>query len=68
MAQRTIIKYDGSREIQEHIIKITNITTMLKTLGMIVDGSFLVQFILNLLPPNYGIFQIDYNCSTPHPT
>ncbi|KAG8365801.1 hypothetical protein BUALT_Bualt17G0009600 [Buddleja alternifolia] len=33
----------------------------LKSLGMTVDDSFLVQFILNSLPPEYGPFQINYN-------
>ncbi|KAH0696611.1 hypothetical protein KY289_014093 [Solanum tuberosum] len=33
----------------------------LKTLGMKVDDTFLVQFILNSLPLEYGPFQINYN-------
>ncbi|KAK5772755.1 hypothetical protein PVK06_049049 [Gossypium arboreum] len=55
------MKYDRSRGMQEHIIEKTNIASRLKTLGMMVDDSFLVQFILNSLPPNYGSFQINYN-------
>ena len=39
----------------------TNIASRLKTLGMAVDDSFLVQFILNSLPSEYGAFQINYN-------
>ena len=31
------------------------------TLGMKVEDSFLVQFIMNSLPPEYGPFQINYN-------
>ena len=61
MAQLTTMKYDGSRGMQEHIIEMTNISARLKTLGMMVDDSFLVHFILNSLPPNYGPFQINYN-------
>ncbi|XP_060211145.1 uncharacterized protein LOC132638195 [Lycium barbarum] len=47
--------------MQKHIIDITNITTRLRASGMKVDDFFLVQFILNLLPPECGPFQINYN-------
>ena len=39
----------------------TNIAVRLKTLDMIVDDSFMVQFILNSLPSEYEAFQINYN-------
>ncbi|KAL3530447.1 hypothetical protein ACH5RR_009769 [Cinchona calisaya] len=61
MAQLTTIKFDGSRGMQEHIIEMSNVAARLKTLGMAVEDSFFVQFILNSLPPNYGPFQINYN-------
>ncbi|XP_019236491.1 PREDICTED: uncharacterized protein LOC109222002 [Nicotiana attenuata] len=61
MAELTTMKFDGSGSMQNHIIKMTNITTRLQTLGMKVDDSFLVQFIMNLLPPEYGPSQINYN-------
>ena len=61
MAQLTTMKFDGSRSMQEHTIEMTNIAARLKTLGMAVDDSFLVQFILNSLPSEYGAFQINYN-------
>ncbi|KAK5794646.1 hypothetical protein PVK06_035885 [Gossypium arboreum] len=61
MAQLTIIKYHRSRGTQEHIIEMTNIATRLKTLEMMVYDLFLVQFILNSRPSNYGSFQINYN-------
>nr|KJB36099.1 hypothetical protein B456_006G141100 [Gossypium raimondii] len=53
MAQLTTTKFDGTREIQEHIIEMTNIVTSLKPYGMVLDDSFLVQFILNSLPLNF---------------
>ncbi|XP_060195416.1 uncharacterized protein LOC132624692 [Lycium barbarum] len=56
MDELTTMKFDGSRSMQNHIIKMTNIAARLRTLGMKVDGSFLVQFILNSLPPEYGPF------------
>lgn len=62
MARLTTMKFDGSRGMYEHVIGMTNIAAQLKKLEMTVDDSFLVQFILNSLPPQYGPFQI--NCNT----
>jgi len=45
----TIMKFDGSRTMHEQVIEMTNIATRLKTLGMVVNENFLVQFILNSL-------------------
>jgi len=50
MSTLVTMKFDGSRTMYEHVIKMTNIATRLKTLKMIVNENFLVQFILNLLP------------------
>ena len=61
MARLTTMKFDGLRSMHEHTIKMTNIATRLKTLGMAMDDSFLVQFILNSLPSEYRTFQINYN-------
>ncbi|XP_019228950.1 PREDICTED: uncharacterized protein LOC109210035 [Nicotiana attenuata] len=61
MAELTTMKFDGSRSMQNHIIEMTNIAARLQTLEMKVDDSFLVQFILNSLPPEYGPFRINYN-------
>jgi hypothetical protein len=57
----TIMKFDGSRTIHEHVIEIINITERLKLWGMNMDGNFIVQFIINLLPPEYDPLQINYN-------
>ncbi|GMP50558.1 hypothetical protein CsSME_00017128 [Camellia sinensis var. sinensis] len=38
-----------------------DIAAKLKTLGMQVDETFLVQFILNSLPSQFGAFKIHYN-------
>ncbi|XP_058004015.1 uncharacterized protein LOC131180675 [Hevea brasiliensis] len=61
MAQLTTMKYNGSKSMHEHIIEMSDIAARLKTIGMAVDDSFLVQFILNSLPLEYGPFQINYN-------
>ena len=61
MAKLTTMKFDGKHGIQEHAIEMTNLAAQLKTLGINLDEFFLVQFILNSLPPQYGPFQINYN-------
>ena len=60
MSTLTTMKFDGSRTMHEHVIEMTNFSTRLKSLGMEVDESFLVQFILNSLPSEYGPFQMNY--------
>ena len=56
------MKYDGSRTMHEHVLKMTTLASKLKTLGMNVDEYFLVQFILNSLPhEQYSPFQMNYN-------
>ncbi|XP_070015621.1 uncharacterized protein [Nicotiana sylvestris] len=56
MVELTTMKFDGSRSMKNHIIEMTNIAARLQTLGMKVDDSSLVQFILNSLPLEYGPF------------
>jgi len=56
----TTMKFDGSRTIHEHVIEMKNIVR-LKSLGMVVDENFLVQFILNSLTFEYDHFQMNYN-------
>ncbi|KAG8377675.1 hypothetical protein BUALT_Bualt08G0057500 [Buddleja alternifolia] len=61
MAELTTMKYDGSRSMQQHVLEMTNTAARLKSLVLTVDDSFLGQFILNSLPPDYGPFQINFN-------
>jgi hypothetical protein len=61
MGTLTTMKFDGSHTIHEHIIEMTNITVRLKLLRMDMDASFLLQFIINSLPLEYGHFQMNYN-------
>ncbi|XP_028063222.1 uncharacterized protein LOC114266519 [Camellia sinensis] len=60
MAKLTIIKYDGNRGVQDHILNMANKAVKFKTLGMEVDETFLVQFILNSLPSQFDAFKIHY--------
>ena len=57
----TPIKFDGSRIMYEHIVEMTNIAAILKSMGMEVNENFLVTFILNSLPPEHGPFHMNYN-------
>lgn len=61
MAELTTMKFDSVSEMNKHVFDMTNLDARLKTLGMNVDENFIVQFILNSLPPQYGPFQIHYN-------
>ncbi|KAH6822906.1 Ribosomal protein L19e family protein [Perilla frutescens var. hirtella] len=61
MSTLTTMKFDGSRTMHEHVIEMTNIAAKLKSLGMAMNENFLVQFILNSLPTEYGPFQMSYN-------
>ena len=61
MGTLTTMKFDSSCTMHEHVIEITNIVTRLKSLGKNVDENFLVQFIINSLPSEYGPFQMNYN-------
>ncbi|KAK9148100.1 hypothetical protein Scep_006857 [Stephania cephalantha] len=61
MDDLTTRKFDGTCEMHEHVLEMTNIAAKLKGLGMNVDEFFLVQFILNSLHSQYGPFQILYN-------
>jgi hypothetical protein len=56
MAKLTTMKFDGTHGMHEHVLEMTNLVAQLKTLEMNVDEFFLVQFILNSLPPQYGPF------------
>jgi len=61
MSTLTIVKFDGSHTMHEHIIEMINIAARLKTLGLTVNENFLVQLILNSLPFEYDPFQMSYN-------
>ncbi|CAI0547558.1 unnamed protein product [Linum tenue] len=47
--------------MHDHCIEMTNLATRLRNLEISLDNSFLVQFILNSLSPQYIHFQIHYN-------
>jgi hypothetical protein len=55
MAKITTMKFDGTRGMHEHVLEMASLAAQLKTLEMNLDEFFLVQFILNSLPPQYAI-------------
>jgi len=61
MSTLTTMKFDGGRTMHEHLTEMKNIATRLKSMGLEVNENFLVQFIMNSLPPQYAPFQINYN-------
>ncbi|RVW93405.1 Retrovirus-related Pol polyprotein from transposon TNT 1-94 [Vitis vinifera] len=64
MAELTTMKYDGRKGIQQHILNMTEKAAKLKALGMSMDESFLVQFVLNSLPSQFAPFKIHYNTNS----
>lgn len=57
----TTLKFDSSRIMHEHLTKMINITIILRPIIIKIDESFLMTFIMDSLPPQYGQFQINYN-------
>jgi len=47
--------------IRDYVTGMTNLAVKLKSMGMDVSESFLVQFIVNLLLAEFGQFQVNYN-------
>ena len=53
----TSLKLTGIRGVREHIMEMRDIVAQLKKLEVETFESFLVHFILNILPPLYGPFK-----------
>ena len=54
-------KLTGIREVHDHIMRMRDILAQLKTLEVTMLETFLVHYILNTLPQQYGPFKISYN-------
>ncbi|KAK9232999.1 hypothetical protein WN943_023248 [Citrus x changshan-huyou] len=54
-------KFTGTKGVREHIMEMRDIAARLKSLEIEISESFLVHFILNSLPQDYGPFKISYN-------
>ena len=54
MSELTTKQFDWSQPIHDHIIGMVNVAVKLKSMGMDVSESFLIQFIINSLPLEFG--------------
>lgn len=54
MSKLTTKKFDWTQFIRDHVTRMINLRTKLILMGMDVNKSFLIQFIINLLPPDFG--------------
>ena len=54
-------KFDWSQPIHDHVTEMVDLTTKLNAMEMEVSESFLVQFILNSFPAEFGQFQVNHN-------
>ena len=66
LASTLIMKFSSMRlttvkGVREHIMQMRDIAAQMKTLEVDMSESFLVHYILNTLPLQYGPFKISYN-------
>ena len=55
------LRLTSVKGVREYIMKMQDISAQLKKLEIDMSESFLVHFILNTLPHEYGPFKISYN-------
>ncbi|KAL2246808.1 UNVERIFIED_CONTAM: Retrovirus-related Pol polyprotein from transposon TNT 1-94 [Sesamum indicum] len=61
ISELTTKRFNWSCSIHDHVTEMSNLAAKLKALGMDVSDWFLVQFIINSLPTEFGQFQVNYN-------
>jgi hypothetical protein len=54
-------KYSFSSGVREHILKMSNMTSKLKTMDMGLKDEFLVHLVMSSLPKEFEAFEINYN-------
>ena len=57
----TSLKLIDIKDVREHIMEMRDMVAQPKNLKVEMSESFLVHFILNTFPPQYGPFKISYN-------
>jgi hypothetical protein len=55
------LRFTSVRGVREHIMQMRDLVAQLKKLEVEMSESFLVHYILNTLPHQYGPFKISYN-------
>lgn len=61
MRELSTMKFDWSVPIHDHVTSMMNLAAKINSMGMNVDEPFLVQFVMNSLPPEFGQFEVNYN-------
>jgi hypothetical protein len=54
-------KYSFDSGVREHILKMSNMTSKLKTMDMGIKDEFLVHLVMSSLPKEFEAFKINYN-------
>jgi hypothetical protein len=54
-------KYSFGSGVREHILKMSNMTSKLKTTDMRLKDEFIVHLIMSSLPKEFEAFEINYN-------
>jgi hypothetical protein len=54
-------KYSFDSGVREHILKMSNMTSKLKTMDMGLKDEFLVHLVMSYLPKEFEAFEINYN-------
>ncbi|KAK9667332.1 hypothetical protein RND81_14G248900 [Saponaria officinalis] len=55
------MRHTDTKGVRDYILRLRNIVAQLKTLEVTISDTFLVNFILCTLPPQYAPFKISYN-------
>jgi hypothetical protein len=56
-----IEKYSFDSGVREHILKMSNMTSKLKSMDMGLKDEFLVNLVMSSLPKEFETFEINYN-------
>jgi hypothetical protein len=54
-------KYSFGSGVREHILKMSNMTSKLKLMDMVLKDEFLVHLVMSSLPKEFEVFEINYN-------
>jgi hypothetical protein len=54
-------KYSFGSGVREHILKMSNMASKLKTMDMGLKNEFLVHLVMSSLPKKFEAFEINYN-------
>ncbi|GAV92126.1 UBN2 domain-containing protein, partial [Cephalotus follicularis] len=61
MTSLTNMHYNGNGNVREHIMKMIDVVSKLKSLDVVISDSFLIHLTLNSLPLQCGQLKVTYN-------